>query len=83
MACCRPNCPPTPGNGLLHRPEQLEKVDKILERKLLLISAPAGFGKTTLVSEWIERQLARYESGRFSHHGLIEKKSGKLIGQCG
>jgi LuxR family maltose regulon positive regulatory protein len=26
-----------------------------LHRKLTLISAPAGFGKTTLVSEWVKR----------------------------
>jgi LuxR family maltose regulon positive regulatory protein len=32
-------------------------------RKLTLISAPAGFGKTTLVSEWIY-QLAEEQRGR-------------------
>jgi LuxR family maltose regulon positive regulatory protein len=31
----------------------LARLDEGLEHKLTLISAPAGFGKTTLVSEWI------------------------------
>lgn len=33
--------------------------------------------------EWIEIQLKRYEDQRYGHHALIEKESGKLIGQCG
>ena len=35
------------------RPRLLERLDDGLHRKLTLISAPAGFGKTTLVSEWL------------------------------
>src|ERR1700687_743996 len=35
-------------------PRLLERLDEGLYRKLTLISAPAGFGKTTLVSEWVE-----------------------------
>jgi LuxR family maltose regulon positive regulatory protein len=35
------------------RPRLIERLNKGLHRKLTLISAPAGFGKTTLVSEWI------------------------------
>lgn len=41
---------------LVSRPRLLEKLDTLRERKLALISAPAGFGKTTLLSEWIENQ---------------------------
>ena len=33
--------------------------------------------------DWIEKQLLRYKNKRFGHHALIEKKTGKLIGQCG
>jgi LuxR family maltose regulon positive regulatory protein len=32
----------------------IERLNEGLHRKLTLISAPAGFGKTTLVSEWVE-----------------------------
>ncbi len=35
------------------RPRLIEKLNNNLEGKLTLISAPAGFGKTTLICEWI------------------------------
>src|SRR4030065_1922468 len=35
------------------RPRLIEQLNEGLVGKLTLISAPAGFGKTTLVSEWI------------------------------
>lgn len=35
------------------RPHILERLDAGLSGKLTLVSAPAGFGKTTAVSEWI------------------------------
>ncbi|HCM27181.1 MAG TPA: helix-turn-helix transcriptional regulator [Treponema sp.] len=38
---------------LVPRPCILEKLNEGLHRRLTLISAPAGFGKTTLASEWI------------------------------
>jgi len=39
--------------GLVSRPRLIERLDQGTERKLTLVSAPAGFGKTTLVSEWV------------------------------
>ncbi len=47
--------------NVVSRPRLLERLNEGLHRKLTLISAPAGFGKTTLVSEWIagiDRQVA-------------------------
>ena len=35
------------------RPRLIERLNEGLHRKLSLISAPAGFRKTTVVSEWI------------------------------
>lgn len=35
------------------RPALVARMDEGLDRKLTLISAPAGFGKTTLVCQWI------------------------------
>jgi ATP/maltotriose-dependent transcriptional regulator MalT len=44
---------PRPRQELVHRPRLMEKLDQGAYRKLVLISAPAGFGKTTLVIEWL------------------------------
>lgn len=38
---------------LISRPHLLQQLKEGLHRKLTLVSAPAGFGKTTLVSEWV------------------------------
>src|SRR5512136_1398467 len=46
---------PPPRPGAVRRPRLIERLNEGLpaDRKLTLISAPAGFGKTTLVSEWV------------------------------
>ena len=43
--------PPLQPN-LVQRPRLFKKLNKSLHARLTLVSAPAGFGKTTLVSEW-------------------------------
>jgi len=54
---------PPPRSKIVLRPRLIERLNEGLNtsRKLTIISAPAGFGKTTLVSEWIascERPVA-------------------------
>jgi len=46
---------PPPRPGIVPRPRLVERLNEGLAagRKLALISASAGFGKTTLVSEWV------------------------------
>src|SRR5256885_3375485 len=47
--------------NVVSRPRLIERLNEGLHRNLILISAPAGFGKTTLVSEWVascDRQVA-------------------------
>lgn len=44
---------PSIRSELVSRPRLTEKLNEGLGRKLTLISAPAGFGKTTLISEWV------------------------------
>jgi LuxR family transcriptional regulator, maltose regulon positive regulatory protein len=40
--------------NVVSRPRLIARLNEGLHRKLTLISAPAGFGKTTLVSAWVE-----------------------------
>lgn len=44
---------PPPRPNLVLRPRLIERLNAGLGRKLTLISAPAGFGKSTLVSDWL------------------------------
>jgi LuxR family maltose regulon positive regulatory protein len=46
----RPPCP----DGYVQRPRLDDKLDKGLSCDLTLISAPAGYGKSVLVSSWLE-----------------------------
>jgi len=43
---------PSPRPSLVPRPRLVSLLNRGLNQKLILISAPAGFGKTTLLSEW-------------------------------
>src|SRR4030042_4508336 len=44
---------PTPRPKIVPRPHLIERFNEGLRCKLTLISAAAGFGKTTLISEWL------------------------------
>ncbi len=46
---------PHASQNIVHRSELFEKLNIGLFRKLILISAPAGYGKTTVVSDWIDQ----------------------------
>jgi LuxR family maltose regulon positive regulatory protein len=46
---------PPPRSDLVPRPRLSERLEAGTRGKLTLISAPAGYGKSTLVSEWITR----------------------------
>jgi len=45
---------PTPQTPAIHRPALLEKLNQGLAGKLTLVVAPAGFGKSTLISQWVQ-----------------------------
>jgi hypothetical protein len=44
---------PRPRRGLVPRPRLSGRLDRGTAAKLVLVSAPAGFGKTTLLTEWL------------------------------
>lgn len=51
----RTEIPASPGE-LIPRPRLTDQLEKIApSRRLVLITAPAGFGKTTLISQWARR----------------------------
>lgn len=43
-------------HDLVPRPRLIERLDEGLTCKLILVSAPAGFGKTTLVAKWLQEK---------------------------
>lgn len=69
---------PAPQSEILARPRLFDRLNEGAERKLTLVSAPAGYGKTTLLSEWahhVERPVvwlsldaADNDFGRFMHY---------------
>ena len=46
---------PPPQPRVVHRPRLIERLNEGLDSRLTLICAPAGFGKSTLISEWLAR----------------------------
>jgi LuxR family maltose regulon positive regulatory protein len=44
---------PPPRTNLVARPRLLAALDEGLGQRLILVAAPAGFGKTTLLSQWV------------------------------
>jgi LuxR family maltose regulon positive regulatory protein len=47
---------PSNKTNLVHRTDLFEKLNNGLDKKLIHISAPAGFGKTTILSDWINQK---------------------------
>jgi LuxR family maltose regulon positive regulatory protein len=46
--------PPLIHSDTVARPRLLERLERDVRRPLTLISAPAGYGKSTLVAQWLE-----------------------------
>lgn len=58
--------PPQPGGAWVWRERLLARLDAVPGARLLLVAAPAGFGKTTLVAQWLAqaaRPIAREVGG--------------------
>ena len=54
---------PARRRGLVNRPRLIARLRRTVDARLTLVSAPAGFGKTTLLGEWLadmpaDRQVA-------------------------
>ena len=55
--------PPMPSH-FVFRPQLIQRLEEGMQGKLTLISAGAGFGKSSLLSEWCSRQEAQQGQGR-------------------
>ncbi|APA88760.1 LuxR C-terminal-related transcriptional regulator [Paraburkholderia sprentiae WSM5005] len=51
--------PPRLPAGCVHRPLLLRRLDERRPRQITLVTAPAGFGKTTLLAAWSEAQTRK------------------------
>jgi LuxR family maltose regulon positive regulatory protein len=51
--------PPRLHTSVILRPELMSRLDGGLNKKLTLVSAPTGFGKTTLVRSWLSQRDLR------------------------
>jgi LuxR family maltose regulon positive regulatory protein len=49
---------PKPPPGLVVRPDLIDRLDRGRHGRVTLVSAPAGYGKTTLVAQWLDRDAA-------------------------
>ena len=47
---------PTPGPVVIRRERLNRRLDEAMDRRLALVSAPAGFGKTTAVARWLDER---------------------------
>ncbi|GLV60804.1 HTH-type transcriptional regulator MalT [Dictyobacter sp. S3.2.2.5] len=51
--------PPRLPGALIARPQLWQRLDAAMERKIVLLVAPVGAGKTTLAGQWLEQSPAR------------------------
>ncbi len=47
--------PPEPGRAYFHRPELFRQLDQAASRRVVVLRAPSGFGKTTTLAEIVRR----------------------------
>ncbi len=62
--------PPPARPGLVPRPHLIARLSQGLRRKLTLLSAPAGFGKTMLLAAWLQSLERRAQSVERVHDAL-------------
>src|SRR5262249_47522219 len=72
--------PPHLRASIIVREQLLARLDDGFERKLTLLSAPAGFGKTTLVASWLASRSSelRVLSSELSAPSQLKTQNSKL-----
>ncbi len=69
---------PRPRPRAVPRSRLIQRLNEEAPRKLTLVSAPAGFGKTTLVSEWVQALGETFPPGAVAWLSLDEADSDPL-----
>lgn len=49
---------PQVDHNYIERPQLIDHLNRGLDRKLTVITAPAGYGKTTVVSQWLASRVS-------------------------
>ena len=65
--------------GLVARRALVEQLDRVMDRRLALISAPAGFGKNTLIAQWCQSARLRGIDIAWLSLGERDNEPGRLI----
>ena len=78
---------PRPRPDLVPRPRLAERLDEGLARGLMLVCAPAGYGKTILLADWVRRgqqpvawlslDVGDNDPARFWRHGVAALDQGR------
>ncbi|HLO30919.1 MAG TPA: LuxR C-terminal-related transcriptional regulator [Anaerolineales bacterium] len=67
---------PPPPPKVVVRTRLIERLNEGLSTGVILISAPAGFGKTTLVSEWVDHsRLDAEKDSKIENRKIVNRKS--------
>ena len=86
---------PGPRPDLVPRPQLAERLDEGLARGLMLVCAPAGYGKTVLLADWVRRgrqpvawlslDVGDNDPARFWRHGVaaLDQARPGLAGRVG
>lgn len=64
--------------GFITRPRLTERLDESLTRGLVLVCAPAGFGKTALLADWARRSHGRPPGCPWTRATMIRPGSGAM-----
>jgi len=70
---------PTASGPLVARPRLITRLDESLKYPLTLVSAPAGFGKTTLLSAWAQSLAAHTPPARVAWVSLDEEDNDPYV----
>ncbi|MCJ7700983.1 MAG: hypothetical protein MUO62_05330, partial [Anaerolineales bacterium] len=72
----------SPRPEVVSRPHLIERLNAGLVRQLSLISSPAGFGKTTLLQEWVSAANVGSKPQGASWVGALDMSSSHMNGSA-